>query len=155
MIGESKGEIGRSIYLREIHRAELGVPPEVDLRVERHNGDFVRGLITGGAVAACHDVSDGGLLVAIAEMAMAGGIGADLDIPVEVGLLFGEDQARYIIATATPEAVEARAHAASVPVRRLGTTGGDALTLAGDGIAVAALKDAHESWLPAYMAGKD
>jgi phosphoribosylformylglycinamidine synthase II len=155
LIGESKGELGRSIYLREVHRAELGAPPEVDLRVERHNGDFVRGLITGGAVAACHDVSDGGLLVAIAEMAMAGGIGADLDIPVEAGLLFGEDQARYIIATATPEAVEARARAASVPVRRLGATGGVALTLAGDGIAVAALKDAHESWLPAYMAGKD
>jgi phosphoribosylformylglycinamidine synthase len=105
-------------------------------------------------VAACHDVSDGGLLVALAEMAMAGDIGATLDIPVETGLLFGEDQARYIIATAAPEAIEAKAGAASVPIRRLGITGGDALTLAGDSIAVAALKDAHEGWLPAYMAGK-
>jgi phosphoribosylformylglycinamidine synthase len=154
MIGEAKGEIGRSIYLREIHGAEKGAPPEVDLKAERRNGDFVRGLITGGAVAACHDISDGGLLVALAEMAMAGGIGATLDLPVETGLLFGEDQARYIIATATPEAIEARAGSASVPIRRLGVTGGDMLTLAGDGIAVAALKHAHEGWLPAYMAGK-
>src|SRR6202042_3679738 len=83
MIGAAKGEIGRSIYLREIHGLETGAPPEVDLKAERRNGDFVRGLITGGTVAACHDISDGGLLVALAEMAMAGGIGATLDIPVE------------------------------------------------------------------------
>jgi phosphoribosylformylglycinamidine synthase len=155
LIGAGKGEIGRSIYLREIHGAEIGAPPEVDLKVERHNGDFVRGLIGSGAVAACHDVSDGGLLVALAEMAMASGIGATLDLPAEAGLLFGEDQARYIIATVTPDAVEAKAHAAAVPVRRLGTTGGDALALGLDSIAVKALTDAHEGWLPAYMAGKD
>ncbi len=155
MIGAGKGEIGRSLYLREIHGAEIGAPPEVDLKVERHNGDFVRGLIGSGVVAACHDISDGGLLVAIAEMAMEAGIGATLNLPAEAGLLFGEDQARYIIATATPEAVEARAHAASVPVRRLGKTGGDALTLGPDSIAVKTLKDAHEGWLPAYMAGND
>jgi phosphoribosylformylglycinamidine synthase len=155
MIGESTGEIGRSIYLREIHGLETGAPPEVDLKVERHNGDFVRGLIAGGTVAACHDVSDGGLLVAVAEMAMASGIGATLHIPLEAGLLFGEGQARYILVTATPEAIEARATAAAVPVRRLGITGGEALVLAGDSISVNALKDAHEGWLPAYMAGND
>jgi phosphoribosylformylglycinamidine synthase len=154
MIGDAKGEIGRSIYLREIHGLETGAPPEVDLKAERRNGDFVRGLITSSAVVACHDISDGGLLVALAEMAMGGGVGATLDIPVETGLLFGEDQARYIIATATPEAVEVKAGAASVPIRRLGVTGGDALVLAGDSIAVAALKETHEGWLPAYMAGK-
>jgi len=155
MIGAGKGEIGRSIYLREVHGQEIGAPPEVDLKVERHNGDFVRGLIGSGAVAACHDISDGGLLVAVAEMAMASGIGATLDLPAEAGLLFGEDQARYIIATATPEAIEAKAGAAAVPVRRLGTTGGDALTLGSESIAVKALKDAHEGWLPAYMAAND
>jgi phosphoribosylformylglycinamidine synthase len=73
----------------------------------------------------------------------------------EAGLLFGEDQARYIIATATPEAIEAKAGPAAVPIRRLGTTGGDALTLGSESIAVEALKDAHEGWLPAYMAGND
>ena len=102
LVGESKGEIGQSIYLREVHGKEIGASPEVDLKAERRNGDFVRGLIGGGTVAACHDLSDGGLLVALAEMAMAGGIGATLEIAIEPGLLFGEDQARYIIATATP-----------------------------------------------------
>jgi phosphoribosylformylglycinamidine synthase len=155
LIGETKGEVGQSLYLREIHGAEIGAPPEVDLKAERRNGDFVRGLIADGAVAACHDVSDGGLLVALAEMAMAGGIGATIDLPLDAGLLFGEDQARYIIATTSPETVETRAGAANVPVRRIGTTGGDALSIAGETIAVAALKTAHEDWLPAYMAGKD
>ena len=153
LVGESKGEIGQSIYLREIHRAELGAPPLVDLKVERRNGDFVRGLIAGGAVTACHDLSDGGLLVALAEMAMASGIGATLDLPADPALLFGEDQARYIIVTATPDAILSRAGAASVPVSRVGVTGGDAIVLGGERIEVAALKSAHEDWLPRYMAG--
>jgi phosphoribosylformylglycinamidine synthase len=155
LIGETKGEVGQSLYLREIHETETGAPPEVDLKVERRNGDFVRGLIGDGAVAACHDVSDGGLLVALAEMAMAGGIGATLDLPLDAGLLFGEDQARYIIVTASPETVETRAGAANVPVQRIGTTGSSELSIAGETIAVKALKTAHEDWLPAYMAGKD
>jgi phosphoribosylformylglycinamidine synthase len=88
-------------------------------------------------------------------MAMAGQVGAVLDLPVDTAVLFGEDQARYILATATPETVETRAEAAGVPVSRIGTTGGDVLSLAGESVSVAALKTAHEGWLPAYMAGKD
>jgi phosphoribosylformylglycinamidine synthase len=155
LIGETKCEVGQSLYLREIHRSEVGAPPEVDLKVERRNGDLVRALIRDGAVGACHDVSDGGLLVAVAEMAMASGIGATLDLPLDGGLLFGEDQARYIIVTASPETVETRAGKAGVPVQRIGRTGGDMLAIAGETIAVAVLKAAHEHWLPAYMAGKD
>jgi phosphoribosylformylglycinamidine synthase len=71
-----------------------------------------------------------------------------------VGLLFGEDQGRYIIVTNAAETVESRAGAAHVPVRRIGVTGGDALEISGQGaIAVAELKTAHEGWLPNYMAG--
>src|SRR5579862_1882918 len=70
------GHLGASLYLREIEGREAGPPPPVDLAAERRNGDFVRGLIEAGHVAACHDISDGGLLVALAEMAMAGGRGA-------------------------------------------------------------------------------
>jgi phosphoribosylformylglycinamidine synthase len=155
LIGDTEGQIGQSLYLREIHGLEAGAPPTVDLKAERRNGDFVRGQIGAGAVAACHDLSDGGLLVAVAEMAMKTGIGATIDLPSEPGLLFGEDQARYIIATGSPEAVETAAGAASVPVRRIGSTGGDVLTLGGASISVAALKAANEGWLPAYMAGTD
>src|SRR5436190_3842485 len=72
VIGETTGHLGASLYLREIEGREDGAPPPVDLAAERRNGDFVRAMIAAGHVAACHDVSDGGLLVAIAEMAMAG-----------------------------------------------------------------------------------
>jgi phosphoribosylformylglycinamidine (FGAM) synthase-like enzyme len=81
LIGDTAGHLGASLYLREIEGSEAGAPPPVDLLAERKNGDFVRAMIQAGHVAACHDVSDGGLLVALAEMAMAGGRGAALDAP--------------------------------------------------------------------------
>jgi phosphoribosylformylglycinamidine synthase subunit PurL len=158
LIGETKGHLGASLYLREIAGSEEGAPPPVDLAAERYNGDAVRAAILAGEVTACHDVSDGGLLVALAEMAIAGGIGASIAPPAgiahEHAFWFGEDQARYVVTTHNPETVIARMKAAGVPVLRLGITGGDALML-GDGasIAVAALRRLNESWLPAYMAG--
>ena len=78
LIGETRGWLGQSLWLREIAGQEEGAPPPVDLAAERRNGDFVRAQILAGAVRACHDCSDGGLLVAVAEMAMAGGVGARL-----------------------------------------------------------------------------
>src|SRR6266581_4235081 len=79
LLGETTGWLGQSIYLREICEREEGAPPPVDLAAERRHGDLVRALIVEGTATAAHDVSDGGLLVALAEMAAAGGIGADLD----------------------------------------------------------------------------
>src|SRR5438067_263310 len=155
------GHLGASLYLREIEGREDGPPPPVDLAAERRHGDFVRGEIAAGRVAACHDISDGGLLVAIAEMAMAGGHGVALD-PLPAGLsrpawLFGEDQGRYLIETADPGHFLAEAQRAGLPARRIGTVEGrdsDAeLTLPGAGaISVADLKAANEAWLPGYMA---
>src|ERR1700681_1725601 len=78
VIGKTIGHLGASLYLREIEGREEGPPPTVILVEERRHGDFVREMISAGHVAACHDVSDGGLLVAIAEMAMAGGKGVAL-----------------------------------------------------------------------------
>src|ERR1700727_1844019 len=78
LIGETRGHLGQSIYLREIEDKEEGAPPPVDLAAERKHGDFVRGLIEKGRVDTAHDVSDGGLLVAIAGMAMKDGIGANI-----------------------------------------------------------------------------
>src|SRR4029450_13236261 len=76
LIGDTQGWLGQSIYLRDICGSEEGAPPPVDLAAERRNGDVVRGMIHAGTATAVHDVSDGGLLVALAEMAIGGGIGA-------------------------------------------------------------------------------
>jgi phosphoribosylformylglycinamidine synthase subunit PurL len=158
LMGETTGWLGQSIYLREICEREEGAPPPVDLAAERAHGDLVRALIVEGTATAAHDVSDGGLLVALAEMAMASGIGADLDrAPVAAhAFWFGEDQARYVVTVAASMAEKTmqRARSSGIPVRQLGFTGGDALTLQGERpILVAKLRERFEGWLPAYMAG--
>jgi len=158
LIGETKGHLGASAYLATIEGREEGPPPPVDLKAERRNGDFVRGLIRDGAVTACHDLSDGGLFVALAEMAMAGSLGARIAPPEAAAntplhaWLFGEDQARYIVTAAEAAPVLEAARSAGVPAAAIGTTGGNALTLAGRGtISVVELTRVHEGWLPAYM----
>ncbi len=160
-IGITAGHLGQSLYLREIKGREQGAPPPVDLEAERRNGDLVRQLIMDGLVSACHDVSDGGISVALAEMAMASGasgIGAEVAAPEDVPLhawLFGEDQGRYVLTTVSPERVLAEAAGAGVPAAAIGTTGGAALVIAGAGaFPLAELAEAHESWLPHYMAGE-
>jgi phosphoribosylformylglycinamidine synthase len=159
LIGTTEGWLGQSLYLREICGLENGAPPPVDLSAEKRNGDFLRGLIANRALTAAHDLSDGGLAVALAEMAMAGGIGATIaahaSLPAHA-FLFGEDQARYIV-TAAPDKAEAirnEAENAGVACEIIGLTGGDTLTLgAGIAILLADLMRAHEAWLPDYMAG--
>jgi phosphoribosylformylglycinamidine synthase subunit PurL len=160
LIGETQGWLGQSVYLRDICGREEGAPPPVDLLEERENGDVVRALISEGLLTAAHDVSDGGLLVAVAEMVMASSIGAALDAaPSDTAahaFWFGEDQARYVVTVPAERAAAVihRVLAASVPVYRIGTTGGDAIAIAGERpVAVAALAQRFEGWLPAYMAG--
>ncbi|HVI88725.1 MAG TPA: phosphoribosylformylglycinamidine synthase subunit PurL [Dongiaceae bacterium] len=165
LIGATKGHLGASIYLREIHGREEGAPPPVDLAAERRNGDFVRGLIEQGKVTASHDCADGGLLITLTEMAISSGIGASLDIDIEVtgsvpahAYLFGEDQGRYVLTVASAQAgaVIAAAQAAGVPVTRLGTTGGDRLELGKHGaVALTALKATHEAFFPRLMSAAE
>ena len=155
LLGESRGHLGQSLYLRALTGEEAGSPPPVDLEAERRNGEFVRSMIGAGKVTACHDLSDGGLAVALAEMALAGGLGAEISAPDGLDLaawLFGEDQARYLVTTAVPEAFADAARAAGVPASPLGTTAKGPLTLpGGEAISLATLKTAHEGWLPGYM----
>ncbi len=160
LIGETTGWLGQSMYLREVCGREEGAPPPVDLAVERRHGEFVRKLIADGRVTAVHDLSDGGVAVALAEMAMASGLGATLDAPQGVAphaYWFGEDQARYVV-TASPDKVAAvveAAQVAGVAASRIGTVRGSALTLGNEKpAAVADLSTRFESWLPDYMAGK-
>ncbi|MBL8590243.1 MAG: phosphoribosylformylglycinamidine synthase subunit PurL [Methylobacteriaceae bacterium] len=157
LIGETTGWLGQSLYLRDICGREDGAPPPVDLAVERRNGEAVRALIATGRVSAVHDLSDGGLAAALAESCMALGVGATIEALPEGpahAILFGEDQGRYILACAADEAAAILRDlaAAGVPARRIGTTGGAALTLPGEkSVDVVALRNAHETWLPDYM----
>ena len=176
LVGSSQGWLGQSLYLRDICGREEGAPPPVDLAAERRNGDFVRELIHRKVATAVHDVSDGGLAVAVAEMAIAAGIGADLQAASEApsrdganaglpeapapvphpAFWFGEDQARYVVTVRVSDAAAALELAGvnRVPMRRIGTTGGSALTLpAQRHIPVARLRERFENWLPGYMSG--
>jgi phosphoribosylformylglycinamidine synthase len=157
VIGEARGWLGQSLYLRDLCGWEEGAPPPVDLEAERRHGDFVRGLIGDRVITAAHDVSDGGLLVAVAEMAMASGIGAVLEAPSGCpahAFWFGEDQARYVITAKSVEPIIECAKLAGVPLTRIGATGGALLSIAGERpLRIADLKDRFEAWLPGYMAG--
>ncbi|MDX0640598.1 phosphoribosylformylglycinamidine synthase subunit PurL [Sinorhizobium medicae] len=151
--------IGQSVYMRDIHGRTDGPAPHVDLAHERKVGDFVRGLIGDDLVTAVHDCSSGGLALAVAEMAMASGIGATIAAPAEhdaIPVFYGEDQGRYVVTVANGavETVAARAKAAGVALPVIGRTGGDAVKL-GDArpVSVNALRSAHEAWFPNYMGG--
>ncbi|GAB4120077.1 MAG: phosphoribosylformylglycinamidine synthase subunit PurL [Rhodothalassiaceae bacterium] len=160
LLGETRGHLDRSLHdLHLLGRSE-GPPPPVDLAAERRNGDFLRGLIASGRVACAHDLSDGGLMVALAEMALAGGIGAEIDISpfglAPEAALFGEDQARYLIAVRPIDAASIiqAGESAGVPVCRLGETGGDSLRATGlFACDLARLRAAHESFFPTLMQG--
>jgi phosphoribosylformylglycinamidine synthase len=130
----------------------------MDLAAEKRNGDVVRGMIHAGTATSAHDVSDGGLLIALAEMAIASGIGVQLlAAPAEIvphAYWFGEDQARYIVTVPAMQAglVLAKMKGAGVPCVRIGTTGGEAVNIAGEApVSIAALKAGFEGWFPAYM----
>lgn len=153
VIGKTEGHLGASLYLREIIGKEEGLPPKVDLGAEKNNGDFVRNLIQTKQVTACHDVSDGGLLVAIAEMTFRNNIGANITLEGDAGLWFGEDQARYIITAPLSQAEEIMklAEEQNIPVQIIGNTQTEEFIVQGNSIKVSELKAAHESWLPEYM----
>jgi phosphoribosylformylglycinamidine synthase len=157
LLGETRGHLGQSLYLREVLGREEGAPPPVDLAAEARCGTLVRDLIQAGQVTAVHDLSDGGLFIALAEMALASGIGATLEkLPESLpahAYLFGEDQGRYLLAVSTDrrDAVLQRAREAGIPAHQIGVTGGSEILVAGTRIALAALREAHEGWFPSYM----
>ncbi|WP_430469570.1 phosphoribosylformylglycinamidine synthase subunit PurL [Thalassospira lucentensis] len=156
MVGAATGELGQSLYLKTIEGREEGAPPPVDLNAEKRAGTLVRELIELGAVKTCHDIADGGLLVTVAEMCMAGKIGADVSLPEqgsEAAWLFGEDQGRYVIATSDPDKVLNAAASANVAAVIVGQIGGDAISIEGDAkVSVSDLRDLNEGWMPSFMA---
>jgi phosphoribosylformylglycinamidine synthase II len=158
LIGAEQGWLGQSLYQQIIAGKLDGAPPPVNLGEEKTAGDLVRTLIRERKTHAVHDCSDGGLLVAVAEMALAGRIGAELHayegrLPAHA-IWFGEDQGRYVLEVA-PNAADdilARAKNAGLAARVIGKVGGDAIAINGEQpLKLTDLSKAHESWLPGYM----
>ncbi len=162
LLGETRGELGASLYLREAHGREEGAPPPVDLAAERRAGELVRRLVAAGVTRCVHDLSDGGLAVAAAEMALASGVGLAVQAPEGApahAALFGEDQGRYLL-TLDAEALDALDEAcadAVVAYAVVGRIGGCELLLADAGgaelcaVDLDDLRAAHEGWMPAFM----
>jgi phosphoribosylformylglycinamidine synthase len=160
LLGREQGWLGQSLYQDLIAGKLEGAPPPVDLADEIKAGRLVRTLIREGRVSAVHDCADGGLLVAVAEMALAGGMGVEL-FPYEGKLpahaiWFGEDQGRYLLAVEPHRAEEVleRARLLALPARIIGRVGGSDLGIGGETfLPLAELRTINESWMPEYMAG--
>ena len=156
-VGVTRGHLGQSLYMRELFGIVAGAPPAVDLDAERRNGEAIRKLIAEGLVTACHDVSDGGVLVAAAEMALASGEGLELKTPVKArraAYWFGEDQGRYLVAAApgAGDTLLLKAAMAGVQASKIGRFGGNFIRLDdGDSIGLLDLADLHDRALPDYM----
>ncbi|MET0251850.1 MAG: phosphoribosylformylglycinamidine synthase subunit PurL [Novosphingobium sp.] len=181
LIGGPGTHLGQSLWLREVHGRENGPTPPIDLAIQRRNGEFVRMLIAAGKVDAVHDVSGGGLLVSLAEMALSGHLGADVEpqwITREIkpgfveGLIdetrhglasyfFGEDQGRFVVTTphGREEDIHAFAEANDVWIKYIGRVGGDSLSV-GDmpgssgnfcDVPLANLRAAHQRFFSEWM----
>jgi len=153
----ARGHLGQSLWLREIHGREEGPPPHVDLTLERNSGEFIRELIAAGLVSAVHDVSDGGLAVTLAEMALASEWGAEVsghEAYSQAAWWFGEDQGRYVVTVPDLDAFQRQiaqgtrdADTASSGIRRIGTVSGSSLF----GVSLDELRTAHESFFREWM----
>ena len=162
VIGQSDkaddGWLGASIYQQ--HHGDDGIyaPPPLDLVAEQKTGSFVRQQILGGGISAAHDIADGGLAVAIAEMAMRSGFGAEIAVPKTGNLhgwAFGEDQARFVVTTADSQALIAAAKEAGIDITKLGMVSDQGELKFGDNdtISIADLNAVFEGCIPALMAG--
>ncbi len=160
LVGDIGTHLNASLYLREVVGREEGPPPPVDLATEKRRGEFVRSLIKGKLITACHDISDGGLACAAAEMGLGSGVGVALnnamldENPDLLAHYFGEDQGRYLLAISpgnVPDVMTA-ALDANIPLTPIGQFGGDSIQLGEQSITLADLRAAYEGWMPEYMA---
>lgn len=162
-VGTRRGDLGQSLWLREVHGREEGPPPRVDLDKEKATGDLIRHAIDLGQLSAVHDVSDGGIAVTLAEMALAGNIGAIIDRkqPFDCAhSFFGEDQGVYIVTVhdhALADFLQA-ALEAGVEAEPMGRTGGKRLIFErpdrDDVVTLDTLRDAHEGFFPKLMSAE-
>ncbi|WBU57507.1 phosphoribosylformylglycinamidine synthase subunit PurL [Paracoccus sediminicola] len=131
LIGATEGHLGQSALAAEAFGIEAGDAPPVDLAAERKHGAFLRD--NRGHIRAATDLSDGGLALAAFEMAEAAGIGVRLHSG-DIARLYGEDQARYLVAcdAAGAKALLSAAEAAGIPAEEVGQFGGMAVQMGED-----------------------
>ncbi|RCL02833.1 MAG: phosphoribosylformylglycinamidine synthase 2 [Candidatus Tokpelaia sp. JSC188] len=156
LVGGDGTHLGQSIYLRDILGKSEGTPPRVNLAVEKRNGNFIREHIESGYICACNDISDGGLALSLAEMVIKSGYGATIELSsgLRHAILYGEDQARYIIAVDKNriKTILKKAEDIAIPARFLGLVGGKTLSIKDCfTLTVMEMIDAYESWFPNYM----
>ncbi|MCP9223097.1 phosphoribosylformylglycinamidine synthase subunit PurL [Erythrobacter sp. LQ02-29] len=155
----TRSHLGKSLWLDVVKGRDEGRTPPTDLEAERGAGRIVRSLIERGLVNAVHDLSDGGLAVALAEMALAGNVGAEVggdDAYTPAQWWFGEDQARYVVTASDLEGF-AKIIAEGpededgelIGIRRIGTVGGDSVV----GVSLTDLREANERFFRNWMGG--
>ncbi|WP_185803305.1 phosphoribosylformylglycinamidine synthase subunit PurL [Pontivivens nitratireducens] len=147
LLGETRGHLGQSALLAELYQRIEGDAPPVDLTAERAHGELVRAAFAAGLIRAAHDLSDGGLALAASDMALAGDVGITLE-GSGTGWWFGEDQARYLLATRDAEALIAMARSKGLPAKVVGQVGGGAVVLGSASVALADLRVASDTALP-------
>ncbi len=157
-LGALVGELGQSLWLREIHGRKDGIPPTTDLKHEREVAEFVRKLIAEDVATAVHDVSDGGTIVAVVEMALSGNLGADLVHSLwnmeflDREVWFAEDQGQYVVTTSDSHNLQKMAHEAGVSCELIGFTGGTEICWKEAGsVPLTALREASDSFFRDWM----
>ena len=159
LLGDTADELGGSEYLKVIHDKIAGASPAIDWPAEKALIECLTDAASAHLLISAHDLSEGGLAVALAESCLQGGIGAAVEIPAElapVTTLFSETQARALVSVAPDKLDEftAMTRQKGVPVHALGTVGGDSLSV--EGVCVLPLeemRDVYENALEKMIAG--
>ncbi|MEM7670782.1 MAG: phosphoribosylformylglycinamidine synthase subunit PurL, partial [Pseudomonadota bacterium] len=160
LIGATQGHLGQTALLWEVMGRAEGDAPPVDLRAEAKAGELVRSFKSAGLISAAHDLSDGGLALGAAEMALAADLGIAIDAHASLSAMewfFGEDQGRYLVACDAADLAKLTeaAIATQMPLRRIGTVGGDVVALGDRSIALTEVRDSHETGFARLMGEAD
>lgn len=161
LLGQTKEELGGSEFQYVMHGVTEGRPPQLDLQTEKRLQESVLDLIRTGLVQSAHDLSEGGIAVALAESCMSGGLGADVSIQTELRAdvaLFSESQSRVLLSVSPEQSdvLQSKLAEAGVPYAVLGTVQGDMLRIKmnGEVRVEASVKELEHAWkdaIPCHM----
>ena len=155
VIGKTEGHLTQSIYATELLNFNEGLPPKVDLKEEKTNGLAVKEIIETSLIDTCHDISDGGLLVALSEMSMKNEIGFKINIDKNNShyFLFGEDQSRYVISSTKDniDNILSILNKENIIYEIIGTTTKGNIIVNDEQVKINEIKDLYENWFNKYL----